>query len=128
MTQLFCDQNQNRDPETFNNLVIFTTDPNVSNHCDNMMEMVESLEDYLTIKVERVNVWRSQMNFKLFEKFDRRECNGLPLLVNRKTGARICGISTKQNLLNWATGKKTEFMPEMYPDDMDSPNEDDAPF
>ena len=109
---------------------MFTTDDGVSGYCDKMEQMLKQLEDHLKVKVERINIWRSPLNFKLFEKFDGGYCNGLPLLVNRNTGAKICGSSTKRNMLNWATGsRQTQFMGDWFGMPDGGPeSEDDVPF
>ena len=103
------------EPESYSPLIMFTTDAGVSGYCDRMEQLLGQLESHLKVKIERINIWRSPLNFKLFEKFDGGNCNGLPLLVNRSTGAKICGSSTKRNLLNWATGRdQTKFMGDWY--------------
>lgn len=120
-----------KEPEEYTELLMFTTDEGVSGYADKMEQLVSQLEDHLKVKVQRLNIWKSTLYFKLFEKFDGGYCNGLPLLVNRSTGAKICGSSTKRNLLNWATGNgQTQFMGDYFamPDDATEGDEGDATF
>eukprot|EP00519_Triparma_laevis_P008880 CAMPEP_0182501698 /NCGR_PEP_ID=MMETSP1321-20130603/11955_1 /TAXON_ID=91990 /ORGANISM="Bolidomonas sp., Strain RCC1657" /LENGTH=229 /DNA_ID=CAMNT_0024706427 /DNA_START=228 /DNA_END=914 /DNA_ORIENTATION=+ len=85
-------------------LIMFTGD-NCA-HCDEMEPNLLRLESDLHVTVARLNVWRSQLNFKLFEKLDpQQKCGGLPYFYNTKTKERICGATTFGNLRAWAKGQ-----------------------
>lgn len=74
-------------------------------HCNRMMPLVESLEEELGVKIQRLEVWHNEENANLMRKFDRGFCGGVPFFFNRKTGKWICGATSYENLKKWALGK-----------------------
>mmetsp|Transcript_5279 Transcript_5279/g.10543 ORF Transcript_5279/g.10543 Transcript_5279/m.10543 type:complete len:332 (-) Transcript_5279:69-1064(-) len=85
-------------------LLMFTGDN--CDHCDQMEPYLKRLEKELGVRVHRFNVWREQVNFKLFEKLDEgQKCGGLPYFYNTKTKQCVCGATTFGNLRAWAKGK-----------------------
>lgn len=95
---------QKNDIDLPTNLIMFTGDN--CDHCDEMEPNLVKLEKEFNLKIARLNVWRSQINFKLFEKLDpSQKCGGLPYFYNTKTKQRICGATTFGNLRAWARDK-----------------------
>jgi thiol-disulfide isomerase/thioredoxin len=85
-------------------LLMFTGDN--CDHCDQMEPYLRRLEKELGVRVHRFNVWKDQVNFKLFEKLDKgQKCGGLPYFYNVKTQQCVCGATTFGNLRAWAKGK-----------------------
>ena len=74
-------------------------------HCHEMDPLVDKLEKELKIKVERLEVWHNAKNAKLLEEIDQGECGGIPFFFNKKTGKKICGAATYEELKAWAQGK-----------------------
>ena len=73
--------------------------------CHEMEPLVERLEKELKIKVKRLEVWHNAENAKLLEKYDKGECGGIPFFVNTKTGKKICGAASYEELKKWGHGK-----------------------
>ena len=89
-------------------LLMFTGD-NCA-HCDEMEPIIDRVERDLNVRVHRFNVWRDQINFKLFEKLDKnRKCGGLPYFYNTATKQGICGASTYGNFRLWARNRPCSF-------------------
>ncbi|GMI48984.1 hypothetical protein TrCOL_g6205 [Triparma columacea] len=85
-------------------LLMFTGDN--CDHCDQMEPYLKRLEKELGVRVHRFNVWKDQVNFKLFEKLDEgQKCGGLPYFYNTRTKQCVCGATTFGNLRAWAKGK-----------------------
>ena len=73
--------------------------------CHEMDPLVERLEKELKVKVERLEVWHNAKNAKLLEEIDKGECGRIPFFFNKKTGKKICGAATYEELKAWAQGK-----------------------
>ena len=73
--------------------------------CHEMEPSIKKLEKELKIKIESIEVWHNSENAKLMQQYDKGFCGGVPFFYNKKTGKRICGFTSYENLKAWATGK-----------------------
>ncbi|HHT9120821.1 MAG TPA: thioredoxin family protein [Candidatus Hypogeohydataceae bacterium YC41] len=79
-------------------------------HCKKMDPLIERLEREQGVKITRLEVWHNSQNAALMENVDRDEkglpfCGGIPFFYNEKTGKKICGETTYEELKKWALGK-----------------------
>jgi thiol-disulfide isomerase/thioredoxin len=78
-------------------------------HCKEMVPIVEKVEKELGVKVAKLEVWHSNENAKLMQKYDKDDkgnefCGGVPFFYNEKTGKKICGNTSFEKLKAWAEG------------------------
>ncbi len=77
--------------------------------CPNCIEIEKDID--LLIKegfdILKLEIWNNMENDALFEKLDDGEevCGGVPFLINQKSGKRICGEATLDELRSWARGE-----------------------
>lgn len=88
-----------------NRLIFFTGTE--CDKCDEMVPIIKQLEAELNINLEKIEVWHSSENADLMRKYDIDEngkefCGGIPFFYNEKTGAKICGKATLEELKKWA--------------------------
>lgn len=74
-------------------------------HCHEMDPLVEKLEKELKAKVVKLEVWHNSKNAALMEKLDKGFCGGVPFFLNEKSGAKICGSTSYENLKKWALSR-----------------------
>ena len=74
-------------------------------HCNAMRPLVDKLEQELGVKLDKFEVWHNEENAKKLEEMDKGECGGVPFFINTKTGQKICGAVSYEQLKNWAQGK-----------------------
>ena len=74
-------------------------------HCHDMLPLVKRLEEETKLKVDIIEVWHNEKNAALMRKLDDGFCGGVPFFYNEKTGKRICGATSYENLKKWALGK-----------------------
>jgi len=74
-------------------------------HCMRMTPLMEKLENESGLKIEKYEVWHDDANAKKMEGYDKGECGGVPLFINTDTGKKVCGETSYEELLSWATGK-----------------------
>ena len=74
-------------------------------HCNKMAPLVERLEQELKVKVDRIEVWHNEENAKIWKEMDKGFCGGVPFFINTKTGQKICGAVSYEQLKKWALGK-----------------------
>ena len=74
-------------------------------HCNAMKPLVEKLEQEIGVKLDKFEVWHNEENAKKLEELDKGECGGVPFFINMKTGQKICGAVSYEQLKEWAEGK-----------------------
>ena len=74
-------------------------------NCKDLEPLLERLKEEEGIEVTRLEIWHNSENAKLFMKYDKGRCGGVPFLYNTKTGKWICGVPTYEKLKEWALGK-----------------------
>ena len=74
-------------------------------HCNAMKPLVEKLEQEIGVTLDKFEVWHNEENAKKLEELDKGECGGVPFFINLKTGQKICGAVSYEQLKNWAEGK-----------------------
>lgn len=72
--------------------------------CKQMEPVLERLENDLSTKFRKINVYRRQEFMGLLESIGFDECGQLPFFYNRRTGQAICGATSYLNLKRWGTG------------------------
>lgn len=57
--------------------------------------------------ISKLEVWNNMKNDAILEKLDDGDevCGGVPFLINQKSGKRICGEATMDELRSWARGE-----------------------
>jgi len=73
-------------------------------HCAAMEEKVERLEENEDVTVEQLEVWHDEENAAKLEELDDGKCGGVPFFINTETGDWICGETSYDELVEWATG------------------------
>lgn len=74
--------------------------------CQDMEPLIKQLEKDYDVQVEVLDV-SSNQNYSLMTKLDKKtKCNGLPFFYNLISHQHICGATTYQNLVLWATGRR----------------------
>ena len=73
--------------------------------CKKLDLLLERLESELKVKIDRFEVWHNEENAKVWKQMDDGFCGGVPLLVNTRTGKKICGYVEYEKLKAWALGK-----------------------
>jgi thiol-disulfide isomerase/thioredoxin len=79
-------------------------------HCRKMDPLIERLEREEGVQLTRLEVWHNSQNAAYMEKVDRDErgrrfCEGVPFFYNEKTGKKLCGAVSYEELKKWALGK-----------------------
>jgi thiol-disulfide isomerase/thioredoxin len=79
-------------------------------HCKKMEPLIERLEREERVKITRLEVWHNSQNADFMKKVDRDEkgnplCGGIPFFYNEKTGKKLCGSISYEELEKWAIGK-----------------------
>lgn len=78
---------------------------------DEMEPVLRRLENDLSTKVRRINIFRRREFMGVLEKIGHDECGQLPFYYNRRTGQAVCGATSYMNLRRWAVGDlKAVFM------------------
>jgi hypothetical protein len=71
-----------------------------------MKPLVAKVEKTLGVKVEKLEVWNDDQNYKRLAEIDKGLCGGVPFFYNTESKQFICGSSDETTLLAWAQGKK----------------------
>ncbi|KAK1939533.1 hypothetical protein X943_000816 [Babesia divergens] len=75
--------------------------------CEDMEPLILRANKECDVHIERLDVGYNH-NYALMLKLDKRaKCGGLPFYYNLLTHRHICGATTYQNLVAWATGKRS---------------------
>lgn len=70
-----------------------------------MRRLIDRLDEEFGILVEEKEVWQNEANYRMLENYIRdKECPGIPVFVNTKTGVVLCGEVTYKQLTSWAQG------------------------
>eukprot|EP00371_Babesia_bovis_P001375 XP_001610022.1 hypothetical protein [Babesia bovis T2Bo] len=70
-----------------------------------MEPLIQQANQEFGLHIKRLDI-ASPSNYALLIKLDKvAHCGGLPFFYNLKTHRHICGATTYQNLVAWATGK-----------------------
>ncbi|EDO06454.2 hypothetical protein BBOV_II005000 [Babesia bovis T2Bo] len=73
--------------------------------CEDMEPLIQQANQEFGLHIKRLDI-ASPSNYALLIKLDKvAHCGGLPFFYNLKTHRHICGATTYQNLVAWATGK-----------------------
>lgn len=87
-------------------LIMFKVPKGTIPECDDMEEVVKSVEKDLNVKVEKMDILRDRFARNLYEKIDEIEFQGkVPLLYNRESRQMIYGCDSKQRVRAWAKGR-----------------------
>ncbi len=73
--------------------------------CKKMEPLVQRLEEECNVKLKRLEVWHNEKNAQLLQQLDQGSCGGVPFFFNKKTGRKICGAASYEQLKAWALGK-----------------------
>lgn len=77
-------------------LVSFYTEGN--DFCSQMEPVVRRLEEDLSTRVRRINIFARKEFMTLLESVGHDECGQVPFYYNRRTGQAICGATSYLNL------------------------------
>jgi hypothetical protein len=75
-----------------------------------MDPLIERLEREEGLSITRLEVWHNSQNAALMREVEKDEegrafCGGVPFFYNERTGKKICGEATYEELKKWALGK-----------------------
>lgn len=74
-------------------------------HCRAMDGTVEDLEEQEGVTVTKREVWHDEENNEEMQHIDAfQDCGGVPFFYNTETGDWICGETSYDTLVDWATG------------------------
>jgi len=73
--------------------------------CIKLEPLLKRIEEELGVEIERIEIWHNEENKKLWKKMDDGFCGGVPLLINTKSGKKICGYAEYNKLKAWAEGE-----------------------
>ncbi len=74
-------------------------------HCRAMDQLVSRLEKEERVKLDKFEVWHSEINAQKMMEYDRGFCGGVPFFFNTVTKKWICGETSYAALKEWALGK-----------------------
>mmetsp|Transcript_33348 Transcript_33348/g.44006 ORF Transcript_33348/g.44006 Transcript_33348/m.44006 type:complete len:211 (+) Transcript_33348:50-682(+) len=104
-------------------LLFFTGDN--CEHCEDMKEKVKEVEKIIGEKVTEVDVWLGNRGYNMMayinldeaeeedeKKEEEKKFNVLPFFYNARSGERIVGACSFENLLKWADGEECQMFEE----------------
>ena len=74
-------------------------------YCEKMAPVVQQLENDLSVKLVRKEIWHDPGNLADFTKVAAGKCDGIPFFWNKKTSKFICGSASYKELKACAQGE-----------------------